>query len=223
MNKSYKSILALCLASSLAQASVLYDWDSATTGEKIPDGMAGVWGSVEAKGVSDLKSASGPNSAYMATDFDGGSGFKLVMQSGALSLDLTGGSVSVNLAGNVDLSNAASVGFHLWDGTGTEWGTTAADRVGVSASFQSFTQSMDYLTTWTQYSVIDWGTDSAVSPEDIVAIGLDVFDAGGAALAGSVIYVDDLAGIEAIPEPSSVVMVVLGGTGILFARRKLIN
>jgi hypothetical protein len=182
--------------------------------------MAGVWGSPTAKGVTDAVSASGPNSAYMATDLDGDAGsFQLVMKSADFAADnLVGGSLSVNLAANVDLTGAASVGFHLWDSTGTEWETTAADRVGVTTSFQNFTQTMDYLTTWGNYSVIAWGSDSAVSPDSITAIGLNVYDEDGAVLNGATFYVDDL---QAIPEPASMLMMAVGAGCMIFVRRRL--
>ena len=120
-----------------------------------PNGYQGVYGAGTLdKGVTDSTHVSPSNSAYVAVSLDGNGGFRSILLHSATSLgDLTGGTLSVQLSSDTDLSSGAGiVGFHLYDADGSEFGTVPGDRFAPSTSFGLFSQNISDLT-----NPIVWG------------------------------------------------------------------
>lgn len=216
MNKMHKTMLALCLASLTAHAGWIDNFDSEPAADSVvPAGYQGVYGGGTLdKGITFGTSVSGPNSAYVVVGLDGNAGFRsILLHSAITAVDLTGGTISVQLSSDIDLSAGAGiVGFHLYDADGSEFGTEVGDRMAPSTSFGLFSQSISDLT-----NPIVWGTTPTLDTANIVKYALDFFDPAGTAQT-AVFYVDDY---QAIPEPATLSMVVLGMGSILFVRRKL--
>ncbi len=156
-----------------------------------PNGYQGVYGvGTLDKGVTDSTHVSPSNSAYVAVDLDGNGGFRSILLHSATSLgDLTGGTISVQLAADVDLSSGAGiVGFHLYDADGSEFGTEPEDRFAPSTSFGSFAQNISDLT-----HPIVWGDTPGLDTAHIIKYALDFFDPSGTAQT-AVFYIDDFEG-----------------------------
>ncbi len=216
MNKKYKIILALGLAASAVYAGWLDNFDSeAPADNTVPAGYQGVYGGGTLdKGITDAISVSESNSAFVAVSLDGGGGFRsILLHNDIAATDLTGGTISVQLSSDIDLSGGNGiVGFHLYDADGSEFGTEPGDRFAPSTSFGLFTQNISDLT-----NAIVWGDTPTLDTANIVKYALDFFDPSGASQ-NVVFYVDDY---QAIPEPASILMMVVGAGGMLFLRRRL--
>ena len=217
MNKKYKIILALSLAVSAVYADWLDNFDSeAPADNTVPAGYQGVYGGGTLdKGITDVTSVSKSNSAFVAVNLDGSGGFRSILLHNEVSaMDLTGGTISVQLSSDIDLSGGNGiVGFHLYDADGSEYGTTSADRFATATSFGLFSQNISDLT-----DVIAAGGTPGLDTANIVKYALDFFDPSGASQ-DAVFYIDNYQ--AAVPEPASILLVVMGGGGIFFIRRKL--
>lgn len=202
MNRTYRIILALGLAASIAHAGWNDNFDNESPAENtVPAGYAGVWGvGTLDKGITDLAdsgSVSPPNVAYIAVGFDGNGGFRsILLHSEVAAMDLTGGTVSVQLSTDVDISSGAGVvGFHLYDADGTEFGTMPEERFAPSTSFSEFTQDVSALT-----NVIAWGGTPTLDTTNIVKYALDIFDPSNGTQT-VVFYIDDFKGEEKVIPP----------------------
>ena len=192
MRKIHKVILALGLVASVGYAGWIDNFDSESpAGNTVPAGYQGVYGGGTLdKGITSSTSVSGPNSAYVAVGLDGGGGFRSILLHNAIAaVDLTGGTISVQLSSDVDLSSGSGiVGFHLYDADGSEFGTVPGDRFAPSTSFGLFSQNISDLT-----NPIVWGDTPGLDTANIVKYALDFFDPAGAAQT-VVFYIDDFEG-----------------------------
>jgi hypothetical protein len=162
----------------------------------VPSGYNGVWGAGTLdKGITDLAasgSVSPPNVAYIAVGFDGNGGFRsILLHDEVAAMDLTGGTLSVQLSTDVDISSGAGVvGFHLYDANGAEFGTLPEDRFAPTNTFSEFTQNVSALT-----NVIAWGSEPYLDTTNIVRYALDIFDPSNGTQT-VVFYIDDFKGTE---------------------------
>jgi len=197
MKRTCRIILALGFVASVACAGWNDSFDSESPAENtVPAGYAGVWGvGTLDKGITDLAasgSVSPPNVAYVAVGFDGNGGFRsILLHNEVAAMDLTGGTLSVHLSTDVDISSGAGVvGFHLYDADGTEFGTLPADRFAPTNTFSEFTQNVSALT-----NIIAFGTDPSLDTTNIVKYALDIFDPSNGTQT-VVFYIDDFKGEE---------------------------
>lgn len=133
-----------------------------------------VFGAVEGWGVTNKRSMSAPNTAYVAVDFrkdEFGVGF--VTLPFAEPLNLEGATLKVALSASVDLSKAALgiAGFRLMDADGTVVRTANGDLFPLSLKFVYHSQQASDLT-----AVDVQGEISGLDLTKIVSVGILFFN-----------------------------------------------
>ncbi len=153
------------------------------------------------RGVSNVLGAtSGSNAAFYAMDFDlvgfgvGAAHQNLNLSIGADNLI----SVNVRIANGV--TNAGFIGFRLADADGTIFRTADADLFSASAVFQSLSQSVASVSF-----VDNVGNTAGLNLNQITSVGLLFYDRG---FSGTATVVFDDLRITAVPEPSSLILLL---------------
>lgn len=197
---------------SVSWGDLVYDdYDALPLEAGAPTGYYTFGAQIADVGVTDAFSVSPDQSLYVALDFsEAGWGGAVVR--GVGSLDVTGGTLSVQLRSSYDFTWGGVVAFRLTDADGSVYRTANADFFQPSTTFTLFSQSVDELT-----QVDEAGTVPGLDLGNITEVGLLFYDIEETTDA-VVFHVDDL---TVIPEPSSLALIVTALTGFSLWRRFL--
>jgi len=141
------------------------------TGEvRTPDGFRAYGAGVTDSGISRKMAASGKQAAFIALrmygDFWGGLFMRKIEPT-----DMTGATLSVEVAADTDLSSTPMVAFKLIDADGSEFRTPDAMRLSPTTTFQRFQQAASQLSQCDKA-----GAQPGLDLENIVAYAVVFFD-----------------------------------------------
>lgn len=197
--KTLKLSIFLFATLSVGYGSLLYDnYDAEALGTGAPTDTYTFGALITDIGITDAFSVSPDQSTYIVMDFSV-AGWGAAMVRGTSPLDVTGGSLSVELRSTFDFTNGL-VAFRMTDGDGSIYRTENADFFMPSSSFDTFTQSVNDVT------FIDAaGSTAGLDLSNITEVGFIIYDTGETPNTVT-FHADDL---RVIPEPSTMILLLI--------------